>query len=291
MQPFYGFSALFLALIIPYFACFVSVYQMFGVIQFTLIKLYLIWSALYLVYSIPTWIKTGWFSLGAFKDYGFALITSGSYYHLWYLASLIYALPLFFLCVKHINNRKVLLVITIVLYLVKAISYGYYEWLPNVVKSILALCYKFSALFDAAFLILPLLLLGYFIRHNSIKFIWFSLLGFVLSFGFLFAEAFTLKSFGGEKVSFILMTFPTAYFFFLSVSHIQIKRCGRIISMLGWASLMIYCFHPMALELFDDFVTNSVFLYFCTATVSMTFAIIIYSIPQIYHKSIHGERR
>ena len=37
MQAFFGFSALFLAFILPYFRCFVSFYQMFGVVQFALI--------------------------------------------------------------------------------------------------------------------------------------------------------------------------------------------------------------------------------------------------------------
>ena len=38
MQAFCGFSALFLAFIIPHFRCFVSIYRRFWVIQFTLLK-------------------------------------------------------------------------------------------------------------------------------------------------------------------------------------------------------------------------------------------------------------
>ena len=77
--------------------------------ELKLIKLYALWTLLYLLYSIPTWIKTGWMSVGAFKDYALATVTQGCHYHLWYLISLIYALPLFYLCVRFIKNRKLLL--------------------------------------------------------------------------------------------------------------------------------------------------------------------------------------
>ena len=102
-------------------------------------------------------------SFGAFKDYALATVTQGCHYHLWYLISLIYALPLFYLCVRFTKNRKLLFVLMIVLYIIKAISYGYTQWLPTFMQTIFGIGGKFSALFDAVFLLLPLLLLGFFI--------------------------------------------------------------------------------------------------------------------------------
>ena len=43
--------------------------------EWKMIKLYALWTLLYLLYSIPTWIKTGWMSFGAFKDYALATVT------------------------------------------------------------------------------------------------------------------------------------------------------------------------------------------------------------------------
>lgn len=74
--------------------------------EWKMIKLYALWAVLYLAYSIPTWIKSGWMSFGAFKDYALATVTQGCHYHLWYLISLIYALPLFYLCARFIKKQK-----------------------------------------------------------------------------------------------------------------------------------------------------------------------------------------
>ena len=240
--------------------------------EWKMIKLYALWTLLYLLYSIPTWIKTGWMSFGAFKDYALATVTQGCHYHLWYLISLIYALPLFYLCVRFIKNRKLLLVIMILLYIIKALSYGYARWLPTFMQTILGIGGKFSALFDAVFLLLPLLLLGFFISQKKIS-LKFSLVGFIVSFSLLTVEAFTLKAFGQESVSFIFMTLPTAYFLFSLISQINWKLNGRVCTVLGASSLIIYCFHPMIVGLFFDIVPSSILLFVITTIISVAVAL------------------
>ena len=236
--------------------------------EWKMIKLYALWTLLYLLYSIPTWIKTGWMSFGAFKDYALATVTQGCHYHLWYLISLIYALPLFYLCVRFIKNRKLLFALMIALYIIKAISYGYARWLPTFIQTIFGIGGKFSALFDAVFLLLPLMLLGFFISQKKIS-LKFSLVGFIVSFSLLTVEAFTLKAFGQESVSFIFLTFPTAYFLFSLISQMNWNLNGKVCTLLGSASLMFYCFHPMIVELFIDIVPSSILLFVIAATVSV----------------------
>ena len=236
--------------------------------EWKMIKLYALWTLLYLLYSIPTWIKTGWMSFGAFKDFALATFKFGSHYHLWYLISLIYALPLFYLCVKYIKNRKVLFIMMIVLYIVKALSYGYSQWLPTFLQIAFKIGNKFSALFDAVFLLLPLLLLGFFISQKKIP-LKLSLIGFIVLFSLLTVEAFTLKAFGQESVSFIFMTLPTAYFLFSLISQINWKLNGRVCTVLGASSLIIYCFHPMIVELFIDIVPSSNLLFVIVAALSV----------------------
>ena len=242
--------------------------------EWKMIKLYALWTLLYLLYSIPTWIKTGWMSFGAFKDYALATVTQGCHYHLWYLISLIYALPLFYLCVRFIKNRKLLFALMIVLYIIKAISYGYARWLPTFMQNAFQIGNKFSALFDAVFLLLPLLLLGFFISQKKIS-LKFSFIGFIVSFSLLIVEAFTLKAFGQESVSFIFMTFPTSYFLFSLISQINWNLNGKVCTLLGSASLIIYCFHPMIVKLFIDIVPSSILLFIIVTMVSALVSLVI----------------
>lgn len=256
--------------------------------EWKMIKLYALWTLLYLLYSIPTWIKTGWMSFGAFKDYALATVTQGCHYHLWYLISLIYALPLFYLCVRFTKNRKLLFVLMIVLYIIKAISYGYARWLPTFIQTIFGIGGKFSALFDAIFLLLPLLLLGSFISQKKIP-LKLSLIGFIVSFSLLTVEAFTLRSFGQESVSFIFMTFPTAYLLFSLISQLDWKLNGKVCSMLGASSLIIYCFHPMIRELLEGIVTNSILMFIIVATVSVLVSIIVVFIITRINKKLNDK--
>lgn len=245
--------------------------------EWKLIKLYALWTVLYLLYSIPTWIKTGWMSFGAFKDYALATVTQGCHYHLWYLISLIYALPLFYLCVRFTKNRKLLFALMIALYIIKAISYGYARWLPTFMQTIFGIGGKFSALFDAVFLLLPLMLLGFFISQKKIP-LKLSLIGFIVSFSLLTVEAFTLKAFGQESVSFIFLTLPTAYFLFSLISQMNWNLNGKVCTLLGSASLMIYCFHPMIVELFFDIVPSSILLFVIAATVSVAISLVFVTV-------------
>ena len=242
--------------------------------EWKMIKLYALWTVLYLLYSIPTWIKTGWMSFGAFKDYALATVTQGCHYHLWYLISLIYTLPLFYLCVRFIKNRKLLFVLMIALYIIKAISYGYARWLPTFIQTIFGIGGKFSALFDAVFLLLPLMLLGFFISQKKIS-LKFSLVGFIVSFSLLTVEASTLKAFGQESVSFIFMTLSTAYFLFSLISQMNWNLNGKVCTLLGSASLIIYCFHPMIVELFIDIVPSSILLFLGTAIISVLLSLML----------------
>ena len=242
--------------------------------EWKLIKLYALWAVLYLAYSIPTWIKSGCMSFGAFKDYALATVIQGCYYHLWYLISLIYALPLFYLCVRFIKNRKLLFALMIALYIIKAISYGYARWFPTFMQTIFGIGGKFSALFDAVFLLLPMLLLGFFISQKKIS-LKLSLIGFIVSFSLLTVEAFTLKAFGQESVSFIFMTLPTAYFLFSLISQMNWNLNGKVCTLLGAASLVIYCFHPMIVELFIDIVPSSIILFVIVTVLSVVASMVI----------------
>lgn len=216
--------------------------------EIKLIKLYLIWTVLYFFYDIPFAIKGGYCTVKNYIGYGINAITSGSSYHLWYLISLIYALPLFYFCIKYLKKKSII-PLMIVLYCVKVISYGYVKWLPSPVLYVFNLFNKFDAMFNAVFLLLPLLLLGYIIATGNTLRIKKCVLGFVISFTLLSIEAFVLKSFGQDSVSFIFFTLPTSYFAFSTVIQLHFAQDMKIGKLLGSVSLFIYCFHPMVVGL------------------------------------------
>ncbi len=216
-----------------------------------LIKLYLIWTILYFFYDIPFAIKGGYFTIKNYIGYGIKALTSGSVYHLWYLISLIYALPLFYLCIKYLK-RKSIIILLIVLYYVRATSYGYVKWLPSALVFVINQAQKFGALFNAVFLLLPLLLLGYIIATGNKSKKKICIIGFIISFFLLSIEAFVLKRFGQDSVSFIFFTLPTAYFTFSIVIQLNLVKDIKAGKLLGSVSLFIYCFHPMVIGVLPE---------------------------------------
>ena len=186
-----------------------------------LIVLYLAWSILYLIYSIPSWIDTGWFSFHAFIDYAIGAVRSGSHYHLWYLLSMIYALPLLYACLN-VMKVKHLKYLAMILWLVKAASYGYARWMPTPISAIFSLM-NVSCL-SGAVGILPFLLLGVCISNRKTKSTKMYLLGFTISLTLLCVEAFILRSEGQTAVSYIVFTFPTSYFLFNLIINFKIPQ-------------------------------------------------------------------
>lgn len=230
-----------------------------------LVILYLIWSVFYLFYSIPSWIETGWFSKGAFIDFAIGAVLSGSHYHLWYLLSLIYAIPLFYLCLRYIKDSRFLLIISIILYTVKVFIYGYRNYLPNRIQEILVLSDTFGSFTNALFLILPLLLLGSIIYHRKPKRkSQTNIIGFICSLLCLTIEATMLNKTGQKNVSFIIFTYVTSYFLFLVILDMKI----RINIKLGEVSLIVYCIHPVFAECLYSKIDKSVVLFMIVALIS-----------------------
>lgn len=235
--------------------------------EIKLLKLYVICSAVYLIFSIASWIETGWFSLWAFVDYGLAAVVQGSHYHLWYLLSVIYALPLLWICIRFIKPKCWPALIG-VLWIIKAFSYGYTPFTSTLIKSFIDKAYYFSGLLDGLFCILPLLLTGFLIQKSQVK-VKYSFLLWLVSFGALTGEAFLLKFHGQTNVSFVFFTLPTAYFGFLTIIKHQIPIKQNICTALGKTSIFIYCFHPLIIESIQSLQIDKL-LQFCLVSVAST---------------------
>lgn len=249
-----------------------------------MLRLYVVWTAIYLAFTIPGWINDGWFSVWAFVDFGISIFRTGSHYHLWYLLSMLYALPLFYLIVKFVKNRKVILLIALFLYGVKAFSYGYRSIFPLPFRQFYHFTDVHSALFQAMCFILPLLLLGsYLATQKCDKRKRFLVFAFIISLAILCCEAFMLRAKDINLVSFLFFTAPTACLFFLVIMHFSLPLPQFVCSILGSSSLYIYCIHPIFVELFLPYVNSPVLLFFLVVLVSVVISTSIVIIRSYHH--------
>ncbi len=232
-----------------------------------LIRLYTFWTIAYLLYSIPQWIKTGWFSFHAFLDYGVAAVRSGSYYHFWYLLGVIYAYPLLFLCVL-VFPWKLSITLAVLLHFTNALLYGYNICLSSWGLLRYASFSPDSALYNAFFCILPYLLVGAYIKKGKVPERKQSVRFLIISLFCLCVEAFFLRKFGQVRYSFILCTLPVAFFLFSIVLSCNNIKENNVITKLGKISIIIYCIHPMFVELFRQRINSSILLFFVVSTLS-----------------------
>lgn len=234
--------------------------------------LYVTWSIIYLIVSIPLWIKTGWMSPMAFVDFAIGTLTKGSHYHLWYLLYLIYSLPLFWIVLRTIR-QKYLLPIAFLLWMAEIVLYAYRFFLPPAAERLLCVFDKNSTIG----VILPLLILGSVIARGKSRSKKFMVVGFIVSAIALLAEAIFLKECGVNAYSYLFFTFPTAYFAFnviLSID-IRLKINSKYTAMM---STIVYCVHPIFVEAFADAVDSSVIRFLITLALSIAVAVLYVSV-------------
>lgn len=241
--------------------------------ELKLIKMYSFWTIIYLLLSIPKWIQSGWFSISAFKDFVVATITNGSHYHLWYIISLIYALPIFWLIAKFVKNKSVIVVLAVMLYSFQLIVSGYGFFLPENVFYTLKTTEWFWALYRAVFFMLPFLILGKIVATGIIMTKRTAFFGTIISITLLFAEVYLLRSLQ-VGMSFYIMTMPTMYFLFQLILQISFPFNVHVCTILGASSTLIYCIHPAIYELLNKFFSGQSFLYILTAFLSVVFSVV-----------------
>lgn len=215
-----------------------------------LIKLYALWSFIYLGISIINWIEIKWFSLFSFIDFGIACFTKGSYYHLWYLLSMIYALPIVYFILK-IFNIKWIKVVTVILYAIQLLCYSYHFLLPEGLSFIKTIYDYISGPVDGLTRMVPFLLTGIIIvREKESR---SDIRAFVCCFISLIIEVYTLISLKQSSVSYVFFTLPVAYYFFKVV--LQLEKKIQIKSYkLFKSSTFIYCVHPLVIWILDKMV-------------------------------------
>lgn len=208
-----------------------------------LIMLYLLWTLLYFFYLLPSWIETDYFSLTACVGYLKSAVLSGSYFHLWYVLDIIYALPVYYIIIRYLHQRW-WMPLAMVLWMVCALDYGYSWLLPPAVSSVFAYSGKGYELLQSQFVLLPMMLAGASIARRSqlLSIRWSGAL-LLITFSLLMLEGCMLQSHGHMEVTRILMIQPVTYSLLSMLLAIPLQ--SSVAPRLAKLSLIIYCVHPM----------------------------------------------
>ena len=233
------------------------------------------WSMVYLLIYLIDWHNSGSLRSEYLVGWCKSFFVSSTYYHLWYVSALIYALPIYALIIK-LAPPRFYLVIAVPLWIYKAVSYGYVEFLPGVWKSVFTLSFPIEALMTGVIFMLPLLLTGAWLAKRDIekmneKKLWIIALVF---FALLSFEAYHLRTMGGGHYSFIFFTFPLSIILFACL-----YLTGRYVNLqsgqLAKVSMTIYCLHPAVIWILKDYVSHSLSLFLLVAFVTSLISLML----------------
>lgn len=216
-----------------------------------LIKLYCIWSILYIPFGIHRLnnymdMTPFLWAAGSF----FALINFGTYYHLWYMAALIFAIIFCYYYLKKFSMKS-LLIVGFVLFAIGCLE-TYYGFLPEGIfkegfNRYLAL---FFTTRNGLFFGILFVSLGMFIAQSNIqdkiKHVHIYTLFFFIA---LCIEAFSIRFLGAAiDYNFYFMVVPFSFFWFITLLNTQLNWNINFHNLRDY-SVIIYFSHGIFLEL------------------------------------------
>lgn len=246
------------------------------------ILLYLISSAIYLLWQIPRWYTSGWWGFAAIKDFAASFLFSGSYYHLWYLLALLYAVPLLYLLMCYFKRKHILWLCGFG-WLIECAIYSY-EWLYEpflATRPIAFLLSHFSVIFIALFRAIPLLYIGVLVGSKKENYIVSqSCKRLISAIAIWMIEVFALKQLSPNEsqYAYLLSTPIITYYMMQWIIHLDLKLLSSNDGFaLRKASLLIYILHPLIIDLYSYLQFPDGFLCWFTITVlSITVTVIFF---------------
>lgn len=239
-----------------------------------LIKLYFIWTLIYFPFQIYIWIKSGE-SWRYWLVYLQKVFFEGSYYTLWYLSALIFAMAFSFVLFK-LCKPKIVLGITLMLFVCGTFMQSYFDILQS--KDFLSWYYTLflttrnGILFGSFFVSLGIYI-SYFKKNGSQK---YNIRFFFLSFVFLTFEVFNVQHLAftkGNGMWFMLV--PTVYFLFMTLLNINLNN-HFLYRNLRPLSFLMYVSHGIFLILFSKIYRIDSLLYFIVIlTTTCIFSIVL----------------
>lgn len=211
------------------------------------LRLYLVWSVIYFPIVLLSYYKRNMLNVTGIVDYLQQFIFSGSYYHLWYLPSLITAIVLIYFISNRIDNKK-LFVISVVLFIVGTLVGTYSHLSPLFSWS----AYRkiFLTTRNGLFFGFPFVTIGKIIAENRYKTRYDMML---LSILVMFVEGFYLAFIVKKPI--VNMSISSLFFvpmvLILVINLRPLKVNGQLLRK---ASTLIFCVHPLVIVFVGHFI-------------------------------------
>lgn len=238
--------------------------------------MYLSWSLFYLLFLIYSWIDAGsHVTYLYFIGWCQSLLIGNSFYHLWYLLSIFYALIWFYLLLRYVKFRYIPM-IACFLWALEILEYAYRDFLPIGIQNYFKYFDYFGSIAISFTRMLPLLLVGAIIAKG-----WYNnkniCRNVLLCFCMLTIEAVGLKMLGQTRYSFILFTLPMAYFLFILILN-QGERLNFDSKKWANISMLVYCLHPAVITLLlrGLHISDSLIVFILASIITTILCIIYY---------------
>lgn len=238
-----------------------------------ILKLYIIWTIIYLPISIQKMIASGNNIYDEIFLYIRNSIFKGSYSHLWYLPATIIGVLILSFCISKRIKIKHILFLAAILYIIGLFAQSWFVvikpisvYAPTVwtcLKVIQAVIFTTrNGVFDA----FPFLCIGMLFAYRKIEIdMKKAVLGF-FAFGFLLVvEAITVKTFRFSIANdMYIFLVPTAFFFFYIAKNINLKNNDIYIVLRKLSSLIFYLHLLVDVTIVD--ISKHIFLFDISAT-------------------------
>lgn len=214
-----------------------------------LLKLYVIWTILYLPFTYVLMRGGEGFSTAALLRYVRDFFFAGSYYHLWFLPALMLSVPLAYFLIGRFG-LKVSLITGLILYLIGMMG-NVYPALLDQIPFVKTVTHSYMSIFattrNGLFFGVVLVCIGAFFAKRRIYLKNYMVgIGFLISLILLFVECYALRSNGFMKdlSSMYLSLLPCVSFLFLLLLRIHLQD-SPVYKTMRILSLLIYVSHLM----------------------------------------------
>lgn len=224
------------------------------------IKLYVLWTIIYLPVKVYNIITEGEGFLHEAISYIRAFLVSGSFVHLWYLNGLIVALLVIYICFKLKLTPQKIFILSAVLYVIGLLGNPYFGLIsknPNIILTMYNLYFKLfintrNGLFCGLFFVSMGMMIG--IKKPSAK-QKKNVIMFFVSMALMLAEVYMLRHFSLAKdYDMTIMAVPAVYYLFCIASEKNILE--NIAPLLREMSKTIYLSHLWVAFVIDEIMKH-----------------------------------
>lgn len=252
--------------------------------------LYIMWSIIYLFYQIPEWYSIGWLSVNAFIDYALSFFLIGSYYHLWYILSLIYATIIGYVLLSNVKSKAVVM-LSAVLYIVGLLTFSY-NWIDvSAIQMLNSVTEPLKILWDSLTRALPLMMFGFYAGNNRFRFsLKLNVLLFFASLVGLCLELFVLfkHTTNNGNYSYLFFTPICEILLINLVLKLKIDGNKKYFLLARNLSTILYCLHPLIrnlLYLLPNFENvNSIIRYSLVVLISLGVSVVLIEASKKFKK-------